>query len=134
MLGQGPPACRQPSGTVGTRRAPLWVADVEPGSVHDLAGICVHTPIKQPVGNQPLSPDNRTYNQFLRGLRSLGERGFSLLKGHWRIFQHITASPSAIGDIAGAALGLTPFRDSRLPETRRDHLTVSIPSWGYRSL
>ena len=51
---------------------------------YDGAGIGVHTPIKQPVGNQILSPDNRTYNQLLRGLRCLGERGFALLKGRRR--------------------------------------------------
>ncbi|MGW5154429.1 transposase family protein [Nonomuraea wenchangensis] len=74
---------------------PLWIADVEPGSVHDLtaarahvlgalyaaaaaglptladsgyegAGISIHTPIKQPDEGQVLSPDNRTYNRLLR--------------------------------------------------------------------
>ncbi|HWD00983.1 MAG TPA: transposase family protein, partial [Amycolatopsis sp.] len=76
---------------------PLWVSDVEPGSVHDLtaarehvlgalywaasrldlptladggyggAGIGVHTPIKQPADGQVLDADNRTYNALLRG-------------------------------------------------------------------
>ena len=32
-----------------------------------------------------------------------------LLTGRWRIVQHITASPSKIGDIARAALVLTHF-------------------------
>ena len=85
---------------------------------YDGAGIGVHTPIKQPVGNQILSPDNRTYNQLLRGLRCLGERGFALLKSRWRILQHITARPSAIGDIARAALVLTHFEHNWLPEIR----------------
>ncbi|MFB4282334.1 transposase family protein [Nonomuraea sp. MTCD27] len=126
---------------------PLWIADVEPGSVHDLtaarahvlgalyavaatglptladsgydgAGIGIHAPIKQPDGNQILSPDNRTYNRLLRALRCLGERGFALLKGRWRILQHITASPSAIGDIARAALVLTHFEHNYLPAIR----------------
>lgn len=126
---------------------PLWVADVEPGSIHDLtaarthilgalyaaaarglptladsgyegAGIGIHTPIKHPAGNQILSPDNRTYNRLLRALRSIGERGFALLKGRWRILQHITTSPSAIGDIARAALVLTHFEHNWLPEIR----------------
>lgn len=126
---------------------PLWIADVEPGSVHDLtaarahvlgalyaaaaaglptladsgydgAGIGIHTPIKQPEGNQVLSPDNRTYNRLLRALRCLGERGFALLKGRWRILQHITASPSTIGDIARAALVLTHFEHNYLPTIR----------------
>lgn len=115
---------------------PLWVSDVEPGSVHDLSaarehvvptlyaaaahgmptladggydgtGIGVHTPSKQPAGNQVLDADNRTYNALLRGLRSLGERGFALLTGRWRRLQHITASPSKIGSIIQAALVLT---------------------------
>ena len=41
--------------------------------------------------------------------RCLGERGFALLTGRWRTLQHITASPSKIGDIARAALILTNF-------------------------
>ncbi|WP_346137442.1 transposase family protein, partial [Lentzea roselyniae] len=84
---------------------PLWVSDVEPGSVHDLtaarehvlgalywaysqlglptlsdngydgAGIGVFTPVKQPTDGQVLDIDTRTYNALLRGLRCLGERG-----------------------------------------------------------
>ena len=123
---------------------PLWVADVEPGSTHDLtvardhvlgalywaashldlpaladggyegAGIGVHTPIKQPAGDQVLDVDNRTYNALLRGLRCLGERGFALLVGRWRTLHHTTASPSKIGDIVKAALVLTHFEHGRL--------------------
>ncbi|WP_285780849.1 transposase family protein [Microtetraspora sp. NBRC 13810] len=126
---------------------PLWIGEVEPGSVHDLsaarthvlgalyaaaaaglptladsgydgAGIGVHTPIKQPEGTQILSPDNRTYNRLLRALRCLGERGFALLKGRWRTLQHITVSPSRIGDVARAALVLTHFEHDYLPGIR----------------
>ncbi|MFI6604789.1 transposase family protein [Nonomuraea sp. NPDC050536] len=126
---------------------PLWIGEVEPGSVHDLsaarphvlgalyaaaaaglptladsgydgAGIGIHTPIRQPEGNQILSPDNRTYNRLLRALRCLGERGFALLKGRWRTLQHITVSPSRIGDIARAALVLTHFEHDYLPAIR----------------
>jgi len=123
---------------------PLWVADVEPGSVHDLtvarehvlgalywaashldlpaladggydgAGIGVHTPIKQPAGDQVLDVDNRTYNTLLRGLRCLGERGFAVLTGRWRTLHHITASPSKIGDIVKAALTLTHFEHGKI--------------------
>ncbi|MFD8529686.1 hypothetical protein ACFV0L_19945 [Streptosporangium canum] len=75
----------------------------------------MHTPIKQPDGNQALSPNNRTYKRFLRGLYSRGERGFALFKGRRRILQRITVSPSAIGDIARAALLLTHFEHNRLP-------------------
>ena len=123
---------------------PLWVADVEPGSVHDLtvarehvlgalywaaahldlptlsdggyegAGIGVHTPIKQPAGDQVLDVDNRAYNALLRGLRCLGERAFAVLTGRWRTLHHITASPSKIGDIVKAALTLTHLEHGRL--------------------
>ena len=122
---------------------PLWVADVEPGSVHDLtvarehvlgalywaashldlptladggydgAGIGVHTPYKQPAGDQILDVDNRTYNALLRGLRCIGERGFAVLTGRWRALHHTTASPSKIGDIVKAALVLTHFEHGR---------------------
>jgi hypothetical protein len=123
---------------------PLWVADVEPGSIHDLtvarehvlgalywaashldlptladggydgAGIGVHTPIKQPASDQVLDVDTRTYNTLLRGLRRLGERGFALLTGRWRTLHHTTASPSKIGHIVKAALVLTHFEHGRL--------------------
>lgn len=116
---------------------PLWVADVEPGSTHDLtaarehvlgalywaasqldlptlsdggyegAGIGVHTPIKQPTDGRKLHADNRTYNALLRGLRALGERGFAVLTGRWRTLRHVTASPRKIGKIVKAALILT---------------------------
>jgi DDE superfamily endonuclease len=117
---------------------PLWVSDVEPGSVHDLtaarahafpalhpaaatglptladpgydgAGIGILIPVKQPTGGQELDINTRTRNAIQRSLRCLGERGFALLTGRWRALQHITASPSKIGDIARAALVLTHF-------------------------
>jgi DDE superfamily endonuclease len=117
---------------------PLWVSDAEPGSVHDLtaarihalpalyraaaaglpaladlgydgAGIGVHIPVKQPAGGRELDIGTRTCNAIQRSLRCQGERGFALLTGRWRTLQHITASPSKIGDIARAALVLTHF-------------------------
>jgi DDE superfamily endonuclease len=117
---------------------PLWVSGAEPGSVHDItaarrnalpalylaaaaglvsladpgyegAGIGVHIPVKQPAGGRELDIDTRTRNAIQRSLRCLGERGFALLTGRWRTLQHITASPSRIGDIARAALVLTHF-------------------------
>jgi hypothetical protein len=123
---------------------PLWVCDVEPGSVHDLtaarehvlsalywsashlglpaladggydgAGIGVFTPVKQPTDGHALDVDNRTYNALLRGLRCLGERGFALLTGRWRALRHFTTSPRKIGDIVKAALTLTHFEHGRL--------------------
>jgi hypothetical protein len=117
---------------------PLWVSDVEPGSVHDItaarlhalpalylaaahrlpaladpgydgAGIGICIPVKQPADGRDLDINTRTRNALIRSLRCLGERGFALLTGRWRTLQHITASPGKIGDIARAALVLTHF-------------------------
>jgi hypothetical protein len=117
---------------------PLWVSQAEPGSVHDItaarahvlpalyraaaaglptladpgydgAGIGVHIPVKQPTDGRELDINTRTRNAIQHSLRCLGERGFALLSQRWRTLQHITASPSKIGDIARAALVLTHF-------------------------
>jgi len=117
---------------------PLWVSEVEPGSVHDLtaarahafpalypaaaaglptladpgydgAGTGILIPVKQPPGGQELDVNTRTRNAIQRSLRCLGERGFALLNQRWRTLQHITASPSKISDITRAALVLTHF-------------------------
>lgn len=117
---------------------PVWISEVEPGGTHDLtaarrhvlgalyaaaahglptladpgytgAGIGVHTPVRQPSDGNVLDINTRTRNGLLRSLRSLGERGFALLLGRWRALQHITLSPTRIGDIARAALVLTHF-------------------------
>jgi DDE superfamily endonuclease len=117
---------------------PLWVSTVEPGSVHDItaarahalpalyraaatglptladpgydgAGIGIHIPVKQPTDGRDLDINTRTRNAIQRSLRCLGERGFALLNQRWRTLQHITASPSKIGDITRAALVLTHF-------------------------
>jgi hypothetical protein len=123
---------------------PLRVADVASGSVHDLtvardrvlgalhwaaahldlptladggydgAGIGVHTPIKHPTGDQILDVDNRACNALLRGLRCIGERGFTVLTGRWRTLHHITTSPSKISNIVKAALVPTHFGHGRL--------------------
>jgi DDE superfamily endonuclease len=116
---------------------PLWISPAEPGSVHDItaarihalpalyraaadlptladpgyegAGIGILIPVKQPPGGRELNVNTRTRNAIQRSLRCLGERGFALLNQRWRTLQHITASPSKIGDIARAALVLTHF-------------------------
>jgi hypothetical protein len=117
---------------------PLWVSPAEPGSVHDIAaarrhalpalyraaadglpaladpgyegaGIGIHIPVRQPAAGRDLDISTRTRNALQRSLRCLGERGFALLNQRWRTLQHITASPSKIGDIARAALVLTHF-------------------------
>ena len=117
---------------------PLWVSDVEPGSVHDItaarahalpalyraaaaglpalagpgyegAGIGILIPVRQPAGGRELDINARTRNAIQRSLRCLGERGFALLTGRWRTLRHITAGPGKIGDITRAALVLTYF-------------------------
>jgi hypothetical protein len=116
---------------------------VEPGSVHDTtaaraqalpapyraaatglptladpgnkgAGIGIHIPLKQPPGNPELDIGSRTRNAIQRSPRCLGERGSALLTQRWRTLQHITASPSKIGDIAHAAPVLTHFEHSHI--------------------
>ncbi len=123
---------------------PVWVSQVEPGSIHDItaarehvlgalyaaagkglptladpgsegAGHGVHTPVKQPADGTELDINTRTRNGLLRAVRCLGERGFALLTGRWRTFQHVTLSPSKITKIAQAALVLTHFEHSYLP-------------------
>jgi hypothetical protein len=78
----------------------------DPG--YDGAGIGIHIPVKQPSDGRDLDINTRT-RALQRSLRCLGERGFALLTGRWRTLQHITASPSKIGDITRAALVLTHF-------------------------
>ena len=48
-------------------------------------------------------------NALLRSLRYQGERGFALMSQRWRAIQHISLSPTTIGDIVKAALVLTQF-------------------------
>ena len=79
----------------------------DPG--YEGAGIGIHVPVRQPCGGRELDIGNRTRNALQRSLRCLGERGFALLTGRWRALQHITLSPSKIGDIARPALVLTHF-------------------------
>jgi hypothetical protein len=122
---------------------PLWVSGVEPGSVHDItaarihalpalyraaaqklptladpgyegAGIGILIPVRQPQDGRELDISTRTRNALQRSLRCLGERGFALLNQRWRALQHITASPSKIGDIARAALVLTHFEHGHI--------------------
>jgi hypothetical protein len=84
-------------------------------SGYESAGHGVYTPIKQPADGRALAVDNRAYNLLLRSVRCRGERGFALLTQRWRTLQHITASPSRIGDFVSAALVLTHFEHRYLP-------------------
>ena len=118
---------------------PLWCSEVSPGSNHDLAvarehgaigalcaaaakglpcladkgycfaGIGIHTPIKNPNGNQTLDADNRCYNSLLTRLRCLGERAAATLLTRWTTLRRITLCPWKIGDITKTALALTQF-------------------------
>ena len=58
-------------------------------------------------GGRDLDINTRTRNAIQRSLHRLSERGFALITQRWRTLQHVTASPSKIGDIARAALVLT---------------------------
>ena len=121
---------------------PMWISDVLPGNVHDLAaarenvlpvlrdyadempaladcgyegaGHGVLTPVKKPKGVKELDIDTRTRNMLLSSARCLGERGFALLSQRWKTLQNVTASPSEIGPIARAALVLVLFEHKRI--------------------
>ena len=116
---------------------PLWVSEVLPGNIHDLAaarqnvlgvlrrfpeampvlanpgyegaGHGVHVPVKKPAGVKELDIDTRARNALIRSVRCLGERGFALLTQRWKTLQHVTASPGRIGLIARAAFVLVLF-------------------------
>jgi hypothetical protein len=120
---------------------PIWVSDVETGSIHDVSvarqhalgalyaaamqGLPiladlgydgtrygVYSPVEQPADGRQLDLDTRTYNMLLRSMRCLSERGFALLNQRWRLLQHVTAIPTKISDIVRAALVLTHFEHS----------------------
>jgi hypothetical protein len=121
---------------------PMWVSDVLPGNVHDLAaarenvlpvlrdytdtmpcladcgyegaGHGVLSPVKKPKGVTELDINARTRNMLLSSARCLGERGFALLSQRWKTLQHVTASPSQIGPTIRAALVLVLFEHKRL--------------------
>lgn len=72
------------------------------------AGIGILVPVRRPKGQseRALHTDTRTTNSLITGIRALGERAAAELKQRWRTLQHITLSPSRIGDITRAALAL----------------------------
>lgn len=124
---------------------PMWVSDVLPGNVNDLAaarenvlavirpfvekmpvladggyegaGHGVLTPVKKPSGMKELDINARTRNALIRSVRCLGERGFALLTQRWQTLQHVTMSPGRIGQLARAALVLTLFEHRMLAES-----------------
>jgi len=115
---------------------PLWVSDVLPGSTHDLtaarelvlpgarpylkklpfladsgyegAGAGVLVPVKKPHRGD-LDINTKTRNALLRSRRYQGERGFALMSQRWRAIQHVSLSPTTIGDIVKSVLVLTQF-------------------------
>jgi hypothetical protein len=56
-----------------------------------------------------LDIDTRTRNALLRSLRYQGERGFALMSQRWSAIQHVSVSPTTIGDIVKSVLVLTQF-------------------------
>ena len=123
-------------GLIAPSGVPLWVSDARPGSTHDIiaarelvlpglrpwlklfpcladsgyegAGAGVLVPVKKPRKSE-LDTDTKARNMLLRGLRYQGERGFAVMSQRWRATQHVTVSPTQIGDIMKAALVLTQF-------------------------
>ena len=121
---------------------PMWVSDVLPGNVHDLAaarenvlavlrpfldampaladsgyegaGHGVHVPVRKPAGVKELDISNRTRNALLCSARCLGERGFALLSQRWQTLQNVTASPGKTGLITRAAFVLVLFEHKML--------------------
>lgn len=121
---------------------PMWVSDVLPGHVNDLAaakdnvlsvirpftdrmpcladggyepaGHGIHTPVKKPAGVKELDTNAQARNALIRSTRCKGERGFALLTQRWQTLQHVTASPGKIGQIARAALVLVLFEHKML--------------------
>lgn len=72
------------------------------------AGVGVHVPVRCPKGRSETALDRgtRATNSLIRHVRARGERAAAELKERWRTFKHVRLSPSRIGDIARAALGL----------------------------
>ena len=142
VLGQEARFRREHSGLFYPDGRLMWISDVLPGNVHDLAaarenvlqvlrnyarkmpaladcgyegaGHGILTPVKKPKGVKELDINARTRNMLLSSARCLGERGFALLSQRWKTLQNVTASPSEIGPIARAALVLTLFEHKRL--------------------
>jgi hypothetical protein len=110
---------------------PVWVSDVEPGSVHDITTARTHVlpalypaaaaglptltdkgytgagiGIQVPVKGHALCPDNNARNTMINALRAPAERANALLKSTWRALRRVTLDPWRIGAITAAALVL----------------------------
>ena len=106
--GQHPRPDRGPgAGPAGSQALPEYPA--VPGRFRlrgRRAGVLV--PVKKPRSGD-LDIDTKTRNALLRSLRYQGERGFALMKQRWHAMQHVSVSPTTIGDIAKAVLVLVQF-------------------------
>ena len=108
---------------------PLWVSDVLPGNVHDMAAVRenvldvlrpfldampvladpgyqgaghgVHVSVKKPAGVKELDIDTRARNALLRSVRCLGERSFALLTQRWKTLQ--MSPPARVGSASSPA-------------------------------
>jgi hypothetical protein len=89
---------------------PLWISDVEPGSVHDITAARAHAlpALYRAAADLPTLADPG-YEGAGIGILIPVKQPTALLTGRWRTLRHITAGPSKIGDIARAALVLTHF-------------------------
>src|SRR6266576_4988945 len=131
---------------------PMWVSDVLPGNVHDLAaarenvlavlrpfldampaladpgyegaGHGVHVPAKKPAGVKELDINTRTRNALLRSARCLGERGFALLTQRWQTLQHVTASPAKSASSPGPHSSWCYSSTRCSPESCWENLTI----------
>jgi hypothetical protein len=86
----------------------LKILPVLADSGYEGAGAGILVPVKKPRKGE-LDTDTKFRNMLLRGLRYQGERGFAIMSQRWRALQHVSVSPTTIGDIMKAALVLTQF-------------------------
>jgi hypothetical protein len=107
VLRQAQTTRRQRPGAHRPTGWPVWVPDVEPGSVHDISAARVHAlpalypaaaaglptltdkgyagagiGIAVPFKGNRLSPDNQAHNKLINALRAPAERANALLKEH----------------------------------------------------
>jgi hypothetical protein len=71
--------------------------------------------VKKPARGE-LDINARSRNALLRSLRYQGERGFALMSPRWHAIQHVSVSPTTIGDIVKAVHVLTQFEHAPVDE------------------
>jgi hypothetical protein len=102
MTSPPPAPTRSPRCTPPQRACRPWPArdTTQPGSAS--TSRCASRPAARTSKSTP-APATPSSGRYA----AQGERRFALLTGRWRALQHVTVSPSKIGDIARAALVLT---------------------------